>query len=292
LLTLLLLSSIALAQLQYYGIDAILTESGRASVKLTITFSKPETSFEFSIIGKMENLNATSTAGPVNCSLVAGGISFIKCKINLTQEKRTIELDFETTDFVRSIEDKIYFDTDLSLGKSIDSVFVSVRLPEGMALVGEGVKDRLSYPKNNTIISDGIHHIVTWKLLDISSEQPLRFQILYERAKGFQQYQIFLYVGVLAVALVLVVSFVYLKYFRKPENVILSVLDDFERRVMDVLVKGGGTINQKKVVQETNLSKAKVSRVVKSLMNRGLIEVERLGRTNKLKIIKKKFKFF
>ena len=48
-------------------------------------------------------------------------------------------------------------------------------------------------------------------------------------------------------------------------------------------------MNQRKIVQETNLSKAKVSRVVKSLVERGVIEVERIGRTNKLKILKKKF---
>jgi uncharacterized membrane protein len=56
---------------------------------------------------------------------------------------------------------------------------------------------------------------------------------------------------------------------------------------MDVIIASGGTVNQRKVVQETNLSKAKVSRVVKSLEERGLIEVERLGRTNKLKARKK-----
>jgi uncharacterized membrane protein len=69
---------------------------------------------------------------------------------------------------------------------------------------------------------------------------------------------------------------------------VLSVLDDFERKVLDVIVNAGGTVNQKKVVQETNLSKAKVSRVVQDLVKRGLIQAERLGRTNKLKLVKKK----
>jgi len=289
---LLLLSSLAFAQVQYYGVDAILDESGRSEIKLTITFFEPEPNFEFSILGKIEKFNASSTAGPVDCSLVTSGISFVTCKLNLTQDKRTVEINFETNDFVRTIEDKYYFDADLGLGRKISSIFVSVRLPEGMALVSEYVKGEISYPENATIVSDGRHHIVTWKLSDIQPGQSLRFQILYEKVEALLPSQILLYGGIFIVAAASVTTFIYLKYFRKPEKLILSVLDDFERSVMDVIVSAGGTINQKKVVQATNLSKAKVSRVVKSLTNRGLIEVERLGRTNKIKIIKKKFKFF
>lgn len=287
-----LVFSIALAQIQYYGIDAILDESGRAKVKLTITFSGPENEFNFSILGKIENFNATSIAGPPVCSLETDGISSIKCKLSLTQEKRTMELGFETNDFVKVFQDKSYFDADLSLGEEIESVFVSVRIPEGTALVSEDVKERLSYPMNATIISDGRHIIVTWKFSDFPPEQPLRPQILYERVQVFQSSQIFLYVGIFAIATLITASFVYIRYFKKPEKLILSVLDDFERRVMDVIVATDGVTNQKKVVQETNLSKAKVSRVVKSLADRGLIEIERLGRTNRLKVVKKKFKFF
>lgn len=286
-----LVVSIALAQVQYYGIDSVLDENGRTKTRMTITFSEPETYFNFSILGRMEKFNATSTANPPACSLKSDGISSVECSLNLTEEKRTIELSFETNDFVRAIQDKSYFDSDLSLSKEIDSVFASVMLPEGTGIVSENFKGRLSYPDNATIISDGRHIIVTWKLSSISSEQPLRFQILYERVNAFQSFQIYLYIGIFAVVAVLTSSFVYIRYFRKSEKLILSVLDDFERRVMDVIVTAGGTINQKKVVQATNLSKAKVSRVVKSLADRGLIEIERLGRTNRLKMIKKKFKF-
>ena len=81
------------------------------------------------------------------------------------------------------------------------------------------------------------------------------------------------------------------KRIKKPAEVIISVLDDYEKRVINIINAAGGEVNQRKVVQETNLSKAKVSRVVKNLQNRGLITVERIGRTNKLKLAKKKFGF-
>jgi uncharacterized membrane protein len=86
-----------------------------------------------------------------------------------------------------------------------------------------------------------------------------------------------------------VLGFIYIRHFRKPQKFILSVLDDYERKIMDLIIASEGVTDQKKIVKDTNLSKAKVSRVVKSLVERGLIEVERIGRRNKLKLIKKKF---
>ncbi|MEM5836535.1 MAG: MarR family transcriptional regulator [Candidatus Aenigmatarchaeota archaeon] len=293
LFTLLLFSSIGFAQVQYYGIDVILNEEGKAKVKLTITFPKPEESFEFSLIGRIEKFNASSLGVPLDCSLSSGAVSNFKCKLNLTQERRTIEFNFETLDFVKAFDEKNYvFDAELGLKMDVESVFVSVKLPEGFSLVGEEVKERLSFPKNVTILSDGRHHIITWKLLNVSSAQELKFRIIYEKIKTEKFSQVFFYSGILIVLATFISIFVYFKFLKKPEKIILSVLDEFERKVMDAIVAAGGDVSQKKIVQATNLSKAKVSRVVKSLAERGLIEVEKLGRTNRLKIVKKKFKFF
>lgn len=292
-LFLFIIFSTASAQIQYYGFDASLSEGGIAKVKLIITFLQPEKEFELSFIGRIEKFNSSSAGIPIDCEVNPGGISYVKCELNLTQERRTIELNFETKDFVRRIEDKFYFDADLSLGKDVSSLSVSVKLPEGFWLVGEEVKGRLSFPENATILSDGRRHIITWKFVDVGKEESLRFQVLYERVSPYTEHpKWFFYVGIFVAVFVAVFIFTYFKFLRKQEKIILSVLDEFERKVMDAINQAGGTTTQKKVVQATNLSKAKVSRVVKNLVERGLIEVERLGRTNKLKIVKKKFKIF
>jgi predicted transcriptional regulator len=285
--TFLLIVAPAYSQVQYYGIDTILDGSGRSSAKLTITFSNPEKNFTFNILGRIENFNATSLAGPLDCDLVVSGISTVNCNMDLTTERRTIDMSFDTNDFVRVLDNKFYFDVDFSLNQDIDQAFATVRLPEGMVLV-EGGKGRLSYPENATTVSDGRKIIINWKLTNIEKTQPIRLQILYEQLQNpifrFWQYI------VLSVMVVGVIIFLIMRYTRRPEKLILSVLDEYERRVMDNIVVAGGTTNQKKVVQELNLSKAKVSRVVKSLEERGLIEVNRIGRNNKLKVVKKKFK--
>jgi uncharacterized membrane protein len=291
LLALILLTNIAFAQVQYYGIDATVNENGRTFVKLVITFATPEKKLNFDIIGKIENFSASSIAGPVNCNVQSDAISFINCNLSLTQDKRTVEMSFETNDFVKKFGDKFYFDGDLSLNRPINQVYTSVKLSEIFRLADQDLSDKISFPQNVTTVSDlGRRIMIVWNLANIPQVQPLRFQFFYEELQPPPVFSIrlryFAAFGIVATSIIIYLIF---RFKRKPEKLILSVLDDYERKVMDVIVAGGGTVNQKRVVQETNLSKAKVSRVVKSLVERGIVEVERLGRTNKLKLIKKKF---
>jgi len=282
--------SATFAQVQFYGVDVQIDDKQKSSVQLTITFSQPEKDFNFTVVGSIQKFSVNSTAGPQNCILQVSVLTVINCKLNLTQDQRTIILNFDTFDFIKDLNGRFLFNSDFSLNREIEQMTVSIRLPEGKALVGETVPNRISFPDKANILSDGRHIIVEWRLSRVQVDDPLKFQVLYENIILQPLFDFRIRYLLIAGAVIGVASaFIYLRYFRKPEKVILSVLDEYERKIFDIIVAAGGTINQRKVVQETNLSKAKVSRVVKSLVNRGVIEVERLGRTNKLKILKKKF---
>jgi len=283
----------ALAQVQFYGVNVDVDDKHKSTVQMTITFSQPVKEFNFTIVGSIQMFGVNSTAGPQNCILQVKGITTINCKLNLTQEKRTIVLYFETFDFVKDVDGKFFLDTDFSLNRNIGNIeqlSMTVRLPEGKAIVPENVANRISFPETASILSDGRRIIVNWRFTQIPAVMPLKFQVLYETIILPPLFDIRIRYAIIAGAAIgLISTFAYLRYFRKPEKVILSVLDEYERKVFDLIVAAGGTVSQKKIVQDTNLSKAKISRVVKSLVNRGVIEVERMGRTNKLKILKKKF---
>jgi uncharacterized membrane protein len=287
-----LLSLAASAQVQYYGVDIDIAEKTRSSIKMTLTFEQPETNFDFNIIGKIGNFAATSNAGPIYCAQNIGGISYVNCTMNLTAGKRTVEITFETDDFVKTLEKTYFFDADMSINKDIGQVFVSAKLPQGTGfLTGDASAAKISYYENSTKITDGRRIIIQWNLNNIQARQPLRFQFLYENVEIAPVFSIrlryFVLMGLVAAA---IIAFLVYRYKIKPENLVLSVLDDYERKVIDIIDANKGVANQKKIVQETNLSKAKISRVVKSLAERGLIEVERRGRTNILKIVKKKLR--
>jgi uncharacterized membrane protein len=280
-----LFSTAAFAQLQVYSVNTVLDEKGRSFVKLVITFPGAEETFNFTIKGNVENLNASSNAGPVSCELTSGLITPVHCSLNLTKEKRTVYIDYETPSFVK-ISDKHFFYGDFSLGKSIDSMVVFLTLPEGMVPVKEMES---TFPPNATASWDlsGRKLTLTWSLSNLTADRSLIFQVLYENMQPSAVSKAIWYIIPLVIISVVLITLFIVRRMKKSREVVLSVLDGFERKVMDVIIASGGTVNQRKVVQETNLSKAKVSRVVKSLEERGLIEVERLGRTNRLKARKK-----
>ncbi|MEM5794181.1 MAG: winged helix-turn-helix transcriptional regulator [Candidatus Aenigmatarchaeota archaeon] len=280
---------ISLAQVQFYGIDVNVDKSGRSFVTLTVTFSEIKDRLEFDVIGRVEGLRASSEFGNITCKAYGKGISEVKCDINISVG-RTVKIYYETSDFVKSLEEKYYFDGDFSLKEEIERVFASVKLPEGMALIEENlIASKVSFPENASTSTLGRRIIVIWKLEGIKANQPLKLQFLYEQIAEAESLNL-IPIIILGLAIGLITIFAYVRFFKKPEKLVLSVLDEFERKVMDAIIAAGGMITQKKVVEQTNLSKAKVSRVVKSLVERGLIEVESLGRTNKLKLVKKKFK--
>ena len=279
------------SDIQFYKIDVDIDEEGRSEVQLVMTFERPETHFSFNIIGRVENFEATSNAGPVDCEVDVSGTSSISCEMNLTGTKKELQMSFETGDFVKTLDETFYFSGDLSPHMHVTEVSATLKLPHGSLLVGEDISSSiLSYPKSASAHIAGDNIIVIWKLYDISATDTIKFEVLYEQVITPAWFQLrmrhfILFGATFAVVLGLIV----VRYLRKSEDIVLSVLDEYERKIMDIITKEG-EVKQKRVVQLTNLSKAKVSRVVKNLAGRGLVEVERIGRTNRLRAIKKKLR--
>ena len=65
------------------------------------------------------------------------------------------------------------------------------------------------------------------------------------------------------------------------------MLKEDEKKIFESVVKHDPGVNQKIVVKESGYSKAKVSKVLKNLQERGLLKLERIGRSNKVHYDKK-----
>lgn len=57
-------------------------------------------------------------------------------------------------------------------------------------------------------------------------------------------------------------------------------LDKEEKQIMELILENNGSIFQSKIVEETNLGKVRITRLLDSLEARGLIERRRRGMTN------------
>jgi len=61
------------------------------------------------------------------------------------------------------------------------------------------------------------------------------------------------------------------------------LLNKDEKRMVDIIARQGGDARQRVLVKESDFSKAKVSRLVKNLKERGVVDTEPIsGRENKV----------
>jgi len=73
---------------------------------------------------------------------------------------------------------------------------------------------------------------------------------------------------------------------RKNTAVVLKTLKPEERSIVNVLDAHGGTYLQKYITREADLSRLKTHRVVAALSERGIVQVEKYGNTNQVKLAK------
>lgn len=78
--------------------------------------------------------------------------------------------------------------------------------------------------------------------------------------------------------------FSYLKRDKSKEMLITNLLKDDEKKVYQEILNSNNEILQNELVRKTNLSKVKITRIVRRLELKGLIIKERYGLTNKIKL--------
>jgi len=67
---------------------------------------------------------------------------------------------------------------------------------------------------------------------------------------------------------------------------VMKTLKPEERSIVNVLDAHGGTYLQKYITKESGLSRLKTHRVVAALSERGIVQVERYGNTNQVRLAK------
>jgi uncharacterized membrane protein len=197
----------------------------------------------------------------------------IECKIP-TLEKKTYYLNVT--------KEKINYNLhrlEISISEVAKKGIITIILPQGSSLKEK--KEEL-VPQPKQLSTDG-----------------KRIYLIYE----FQEFQTFftsfgiervlptnMSVYIIAIVIVVVISisiFVYFKFesFKKYKE-FLVLLSENERKVIEILRKNP-KIDQKKIVELSNLSKAEISKIISSFKQRGIVEVEKRGRNNIVKLIKK-----
>lgn len=241
---------------------------------------------KFGILFVMILLIGFGSASGVTCTIVNDKV-LVEAnlsegdKVILPEDYSLLEVNdgvtsFISRDFIRKDGDWIFV-----LPVTVDSGYdLEVVLPSGFVL-----SDDLVYPRGYELVSDGKSIILKWENVD---EKVI---IFYE---GPENSYVWFWLGIfcLIVAGFLFWRFREIEFIReldrlkkearvkdkiKIENNISYNLFGEEKRVVEFLARGGSCWG-KEIVRELGLSKVMVTRKIRSLKEKGIVSVEKMGR--------------
>jgi len=271
------------AQVDYFDIGVDIDEKDVTRVNMTFTLSQDSNSIRFPILGEVSDLEVDGGS----CDIVGELETVFDC-IYTDKGDRRIKISFETTDFVKKSEKMSVFNFEIPIISDINSSSILIKLPLGM-----GIKEDVEVPYTPSsgetlVIKNRI--TVYWVFDDRKQGDTISIRIFYEPILPFSYFNTWVLVFIGAIIL----TAIYVAYklvLRRSRKIVFSVLDENEKKIMSIITKQGGkSVNQRKIVRLSDFSKAKVSRVIKALQERGVVEVERIGRTNRVNLKKRFFK--
>ncbi|MEM5793166.1 MAG: hypothetical protein QXY45_02295 [Candidatus Aenigmatarchaeota archaeon] len=198
-----------------------------------------------------------------------------------------IHLNFFVKGIVKNLENNRELNLDIPILIDTNKINLELKLPELMVLVNDQM--RPISPSGAQIGSDGRRITLRWKFEDQFMGDIIPLRIYYEGVKPTNFFKLFGTRWVLIFALLFLggIFLLYDKLSRK-KSVVLSVLNEAERIVVDIVQKNGGkNVDQRNIVSSSGFSKAKVSRILQNLEARGILRIDRIGRKNKVTINKK-----
>ena len=170
-----------------------------------------------------------------------------------------------------------YFIKRIEANENYGSFVVKLNLDEGV-IATEG----MVFPRSYQILSNGRTISFVWNYTNVSKGDVFSFFVSLEDKNNNFNY---LWVYLLLAMVFLGVLFFGFKYSKNKRKEIDKYLLDEEKKVIQLLKQAEGKGMWQKNIQDImGFSKAKLSRMVRNLESRGLIEKIPIGNTNKIRL--------
>lgn len=272
-------------EIGYYGIESQINDEGTVENTVTFQFSEPVANFDYAFSQDVYDLSAEADFNWVNCELYPlEGKNMVSCEfMGMTETKKTLTLHFKSRRMVKPIDDKYRYSSDYEIPVDLERFFVSVKLPQN-GILSEEIPSESFFPSGGDIYTDGRNIIIYWEKYDLNRGDNIEFSILYTVPLAVGMFYNIVIAAMVVVVAAVIISIIF--YTRKGSgavDAVKAVLSRDEKVVVDILNRYKGRIGQKVIVRESDFSKAKVSRLVKSLAERGILETEPIsGRENRV----------
>ncbi len=275
-------------EFEYYGVEDTINEDFSVTTSLVLRFSEPADSLDYTLAFPIENLSSKPDFDSADCRATPQeGKTLISCSFTgMSLENNTLQLTFTTHQGVERVEDRYRFTANYGIPIPIKNTFVLIRLPPNGVLAEEPA-NRSYFPQTGLTLTDGKRIMVFWESQNVSSGDGLQFSVLYATPLVGKLSDTLIIGIAVAVIAVMVSASVYARRGRDKRRVevVTSVLSADEKTIVDILNRHEKAALQKILVRESNFSKAKVSRLIKDMKARGMLEVEAVsGRENRIRL--------
>jgi len=238
------------------------------------TFSIPGSLYDFAIDSDVVCEQKDDTWGKtVECVIPYGG------------DRIDISVSYTAQNKIAGQKNYLIYSDSFKMPYRVERFSLLVKLPEGNGLIKS---DDAYTPAGALLGSDGRRASIYWVGQELVEGYTFDSSVAYEPIGAFDYAS--METMFIIIITIIILAVVFLKYFGRPKQeikVILPVLKEDEKKIFESIIKHEPGVNQKVVVKDSGYSKAKVSKVLKNLQERGLLKLERMGRTNKVHYDKK-----
>ena len=280
------ISPVYALNLDYYGIESRVQEDTTVLNSVTLTFNTSLEKVDYRLRYRAYNIIVESAHAPAECENYVTDTTLVSCKFTNYQnyDITSIKINFEVRDIVKKIDEDYAFDHFVPMEENLNRFFNIIYLPQTATLATEVPNESFS-PRNGEMLSDGRHIMVYWDRQNIEKGEDMYFSVNYKMPQdnAVDAWGIGLAV-VIAMLIIASLGVFYIKTTRKQDSMkaLMPLMKKDEKTVIDILSKHEGSVNQKIIVRESDFSKAKVSRIIAGLKERGVVGVESMGRSNKI----------
>jgi hypothetical protein len=261
--------------------EEIILSEKQADFELTMLFDKtPTKKLIYPLFFKIEDFRSRANFQNYTCHVIEKSFgSEIDCDFTGASGGRSLSFYFSSSDVIKIVNKRKMFRADVLVPVDTEKLVARTWLREGFVLMpeSEDVSTIVPYsPRDGTSGSDGRKIYIVWIRENLERGDGLSISVVYEqvfpRAPNSLPF-------ILASTFLLIVLVFALRLGSKIWR--LPLRED-ELAVVEVLRSHGGSTKQRQIVRETGFNKVKVSRLIKSLQERGVVSVEHLGRTNRI----------
>jgi hypothetical protein len=274
-------------EITYYNMDLELTKTGALREDIGFKIVGLESSkLKFPVPFEPRNLTVGGGLG-FEVEEEGGGYAISI----LTGGQRDLEVDFGFVieGYVQKLEEKYLF-AFAHIPSLVTSNFtVRLRLPMGSGISSNNPNIPSVSPPPLGIFTDGRRIVLEWGYDELRANEAINFVVVYEfgvvdgENPGLSW--LLPYIAVFAMGVLVSLSIYW--FFLRPRleriEVVKEVLSEDENQVVKAM-EGADKVKQEDLRERIGYSKAKISKIVSGLEKKGVVEKERYGKTNILRL--------